>query len=141
MLLDEIAYHLQTNSIGTIASTAANGIYKAFMPHAPATCTVLYEYTGQAPQQRFSSSTPAYEIPHFQIVCRSTSYATARTKAHSIFKLLNGVVSQTIKPSSGATGCTYFSIEPNQSPFDMGKDENDYMRVACNYAAKKNLST
>jgi len=137
MLLPEVARYLHDNSIGTIGTN----IFKAFVPDSPHTCITVYSYPGSAPSNVFGSSNAAWEQPRFQIVCRSSEYSTADKKARDVWNLLNNVTNITLKPSTAATGCLYLRIEPLQSPFDLGDDDNGRSRIVCNYEAMKGVST
>ncbi len=139
MLLDEIGYHIDINST---AFTVGTNVYKGgFAVDSPDTAISISEYPGMAPSMRMGSSTPAYESPRFQITSRSTDYQTARNNAEDIYRMLVGIKNQTIKPSSGANGCWYLSVDALQSPFDLGFDENARRRIVCNFQADKYLST
>jgi hypothetical protein len=139
MLLDEIAYLLDTNST---ARTAGTSLFKGYENEkAPDTATFIHEYGGERPQMVLSSSVPAYEIPYVQIVDRSSDYQTARNQAEVWYRLLMGQANTTLKPSSSATGTRYLALSPIQSPMYTGQDANGRHRVSTNYRVMKSLST
>lgn len=139
MILDEIAKLIDDNST---SKTVGTNLFKGFEnPMAPDTSTFVHEYGGRAPEFTFGSSSPAWEIPRIQVVDRSTDYVAARKSAEFNYKLLMGQVNKTLKPSSGATGTRYLSIEPQQSPFYLGQDDNLRHRFVCNFECLKSLSS
>ncbi len=139
MLLDELCYHINTNST---ARTLGTNLFKGPMsPNAPDTATFIQEYGGESPELRMGSSTPFYELPRVQIIDRSTDYQKARNKAETWYKLFMGLANTTVKPSSGATGTRYLAITPLQSPFSIGQDANERYQIVCNYECTKYLST
>ena len=138
MILDEVAKLITDNT------TKAQGtdIFKAFNhPRAQDSATFLIETQGVGPQRVFSSSAPAWENAFIQIIDRSSDYQIARNSAETIFTLLQGQANVNLTPSSSATGTLYLTLEPQQSPFSIGQDDNDRFQVSCNYLVQKSLST
>lgn len=132
MLLDDIADYLST---GGISGTIFRGVFG----EKPDNATAVYESVGLSPI-RGMSPTPGQakvERPVVQIVCRSTAddYSTARTRAHAIFKIMDGMPTRTLN------GVAYKWAAARQSPFLMGRDEAGRVLIACNYDVVKELST
>lgn len=137
-MLDEIAYYLSTKSLGTIGVD----LFKSFMPNNPFTVTTIYEYSGARNQFTFGTTTnPVWERPRLQVVSRSSSYERARKTIEPIYRTLEIVANQTIKPSSIGTGTFYIRIQPIQAPFSMGLDAHELLRIACNFDVMKAIST
>ena len=138
LLLDEVARHLQDDSVGTIGVN----IFKSYSPNAPNTTLTVYETGGFRPQDTFGSTCEvAWENPSIQIVSRSTDYETARRTAENAYRSLISVTNETLKASSSDAGSFYLRIWAVQSPFRLGVDENERNLVACNFDVMKTLST
>lgn len=142
MLLDDTATFLAANSTAfAILSGTTGNLAKAISLDAdsiPDTLTVLYETPGTAPEHTFSATTGqvtrAFEQPTLQILTRSTSYATARTRADTAFTLLDGVAGRSL--TTAATP-TYLSITADQSPFFLQRDRNDRYVLSQNFTVWK----
>jgi hypothetical protein len=141
MILDELARYIAASST---SFTVGTNLFKSkFPPTAPDTAVVLHEYGGSAPYLTFGSTDAVFEMPAIQIVCRSTSYPTARTRAEEIHVLLVGAGAVTLtSTSTGSTGVSvnYLSITAHHSPFDMGTDDDERNQIGCNYYARKERS-
>lgn len=128
MILDDLGDYLSTGGItGTI--------YKGFMPNDPDDCVAIYETGGQAPVHAMNGSAgqAVLERPRVQIVCRSGEYdySTARTKAQSVFVLMDGMPTRTLN------GVAYKWAAAVHSPFLMGRDEHKRPLIACNFDVSK----
>jgi len=138
MILDEIAKLI----VDSTTMALGTNIFKGFENNrAQDTATFVHETQGAAPTRIFASSTPAWENPRIQIVDRSSDYQTGRDASELNYKILQGQVNVTLKPSSSASGTTYLTIDPVQSPFYLGLDDSDRHTFACNYQIFKSLST
>ncbi len=137
MILDDLIDYLSTQGIGNVGSTASGSIFESQLPAEIPQCIALFETGGLASVHTFSGGpgNAVVERPRVQVVSRATTYPTARAKAQDVFMLLDGLTNRTIN------GVRYLSITSVQSPFDMGRDANDYPRVACNYDVIKAIST
>lgn len=134
MILDDIADYLSSGGIGT----AGTDIFKGLFPsEAPDACVAIYEAGGMEPVKTMAAgpNTSVVERPHVEVVCRAGAfdYATARTKAHAVFKLLDGLPTRTIN------GTLYEWASAVQSPFPLGRDQNDRPRIACIYRVVKQV--
>lgn len=134
-LLDAIAAYLDAQSTAFTVGATGN-LMKAVMldsPGVPNTVTVLYESAGQSPVRAFStgSGTRLYERPILEVVCRSTSYATARSNAYTAFSILDGLAAATL------SSVAYRSVEAVQSPFHLHRDENDRYVWSTTYQIEK----
>ncbi len=134
----EVQDHIVGSSTSFILGGSSGGnVFVSQVPDsAPDTSVTIYETGGIGPYFGLTSSGPVVETPGLQIVCRSTSYAVARANAELIYSTLYTPTNTTL------TGSTtiYLSITPQQSPFDMGRDDNGRHRVTCNYLAQKEVT-
>jgi len=132
MLLDELGAWLAAapQSIGV----AGTDLFLGSTPDSPDACTTVREYAGEAPERTLGPST-AYEQPRIQIVCRAgkDDYAAARTKAEAVYKVID-------KAELTLSGVHYLRIEPLQSPFTIGRDENDRWLIGFNASVMKEIS-
>ena len=139
MILDEVAKLITDNTTTRVIGTS---LFKSFSaPSAPITTTVVLETQGTPPTRVFGSSAPAFENPGIQIIDRSSDYQTARNSAELIYRLLQAQANTTLKPTTADSGTRYLTLEPQQSPFSIGQDENGYHQISCNYLVMKELST
>ncbi len=137
MLLDDIGDLLSTGGIGTVGSTADYGIYLGVMPNAPDKVVSINETGGVAPYRRMTDTAGevAAERPRVQVIVRSTLYSTGRQKANDAWKLLESLPERTINSTR------YLYAESVQSPFLIGRDENDRVMIGFNVDIVKALST
>jgi hypothetical protein len=143
-VVDDIVAFLAAQSTAfTILSGTAGNLAKQIMfdhDHWPDTVTSVYETAGSANEYTFSTSTGRanveFERPSFQILSRSTSYATARTRAQTAYTLLDGLADRSLPT---ATGTRYLEITAVQAPFVSGRDENDRYIVSTNYDTWKTV--
>lgn len=133
MLLSDIVDYLSSGSIGT------SSIFYGTMPPSPDVAVAVYETGGTASVHAFNGSAgrAKEENPRIQVVTRATAddYDTARVIAHRAFKLLDGL------PSRSINGVAYKWGAAVQSPFLLGRDEQNRVMIACNYDIAKELST
>lgn len=136
-VLNEIAAHIAATSTGYSAGPHATKI-QIFIGDLPedqrSTLIALFESGGAPPVYTFGSTPVLVERPTVQVISRSTSYATARTNATTIYNILAAVKGATL------SGTAYTRVTPSQSPFDMGKDADDRHLISCNYIAEKAVS-
>ena len=132
MLLDDLASYMAAQST---QFTVGVSMTKTFMPDAPDTLTTLYETGGFSPVHYFSTGqTRDVERPSLQVIARSTSYQVARTNIEEVFTLLDGIHDRGLPTT---TGTHYQSIDAIQSPFSLGRDENERWRLAVNFTITK----
>jgi hypothetical protein len=103
---------------------------------APDTLTSLYETPGTEPSRTFSTGggVREFENPSLQVICRSTSYQTARNNADVAFTILDSVANSTVLSTGGPR---YVTISADQSPFSIGQDDNRRWLISCNYSVAK----
>ena len=137
-MLDDIASFIDTSS--TVFTVGTN-LGKSIMLDSDSvanTFTSLYEVAGLEGVQAFSTAANqaerVFDRPGLQVISRSTSYATARARAQTIYDLLDGMANRKLPTS---TGTLYVSISSVQAPFSYGRDVNDRWLVACNYRVER----
>ena len=137
-VLDDLAQFIDTSS--TAFSRSSNlGIGIALDSGSLSnTFAALYETPGQVGSLAFSTTANlaerVFDRPRVQVICRSTSYTTARTNTQTIYDLLDGVANRKLPTS---TGTLYVSIEAVQAPFSLGRDENDRWLISTNYQIER----
>lgn len=135
-VLNEIAAYIAATSTGFSAGPHASKtqIFIGDMPEDQRdTLIAIYEPGGAPPVYSFGAS-PMLERPTVQVISRSTSYATARTNAFTIYTILAAVEDATL------SGTAYTRVTPSQSPIDLGKDADDRHLISCNFMAEKVVS-
>jgi hypothetical protein len=135
-VLNEIAAHIAATSTGFSAGphpTKIQIFIGVFPEDQRATAIALYESGGAPPVYTYGSS-PLVERPTVQVISRSSSYATARTNATTIYNILAAVEDATL------SGTAYTRVTPLQSPLDMGNDADDRQLISCNYMTEKAVS-
>lgn len=141
-LLEDIVTYLaaQSTSFTALPSTSGNLGAAIFLDSSliPDTFAAVYETPGVVNDYAFSTSTGkaavVMERPGFQILSRSTSYATARSRAQTAYTILDGLAQKNLPTS---TGTLYQEIVVNQAPFFLQRDEKDRYIVATNYLVRK----
>lgn len=134
MLLDDAVDYLSSGGLGI----AGEDLFKGTMPDAPDVCVAVYE-TGGLPSVHAMAAGPGLAVverPRIQVLCRAgrDDYETARSKAHSVFKLLDGLRARSIN------GTAYKWAAAVQSPFFIGPDQNNRPLISCNFDVVKALT-
>ena len=129
MLLDDISDLLSTGSITTT-------IYKGYMAEQPDDAFSIIETGGMNPVHAMSTGpgNALLEVPTFQIMRRSASYATARTGLQAAFDLLDGLSERTINNTR------YSFVTATQSPMALGRDESQRSLLVVNFTAYKEVT-
>jgi len=78
-----------------------------------------------------SLSAPGSELQDVQVMARSPSMATARTRANAYHVLLDNLQDTTIN------GRVYFHVTSDGPPFSLGQDQNQRWRYVANYHVRK----
>ena len=135
MVLDDIASYIDANST---ALTLGTNFFKGGIPATTAgTVLGLYESGGLPPVWAFGGSNPVYERVRVQIISRSTKYSTARSRAETVYALLDRIANSTSISSSGPR---YVMIAAVQSPFYIGPDDQNRPQISCNFDVWKEMS-
>lgn len=144
-LLAEALTYIVDNTTGfRKPSSTGSGvpIYLSGMPHdeTNATAMAMYEPGGAPPVADLSGNVPVVERPRIQLISRSTSFATARQNAQTVWDLFYTVRNE-LFDKVGSTGTTkWYTVEPVHSPVDMGKDESHLHRVSADFQITKEMS-
>ena len=141
-LLDDMATYLCscTSAFTLMAGTAGNLVKAQLLDRTPApdTLTALYETGGSGPMWAFGSTAPVYETCGLQVLARSTSYATAHSRAFSAYVWFGGIRNKRVPNSSaGSTSCLYLDVQPDQPPFSIGVDANGRWLSSVNFTVRK----
>lgn len=124
-LVDDIAAHGQTNSLGTVGTD----LFKSNLPATPDGATALFQYEGDPTSDSFSGVQS--ENPRLQIQNRAATRATAEQKAYDWLNLLN------LKGNLTVNGKAYRWIKAMHSPAFLKIDENNRFVFVTNYTVKK----
>ena len=133
MLLDEIGSYLASGGVGTLGTD----LFLGQLPDSPDAAVVVFETGGMGSVHTMSTGpgNAIAERPRVQVVARAATYSAARTKAHDVFLLLDGLRARTL----GST--RYLWGQGVQSPFLLERDQANRTKIACNYELVKALST
>lgn len=128
MMLDEVGTFLQSAGLSL---TLGTNLFLSLLPETPNDCTAIYEVAGIPPAIVMSTDLPGIDQPRLQVVTRSTSYSTARTKADTIWKALLGVRDETL------SGVYYLAINALDSPSPTARDHVQRERIMANFQVWK----
>jgi len=131
-LLDDLSDYL------TSGSTGLSGlVFLGRLSDTPADQLAIAETGGMAPVHAMSSGpgNAVLELPRVQIVSRSVSYATAKTRIKVVEGLLDGLRPRTIN------GTQYHFVSAVQPPFLLEYDANGRPILAQNFEIQKARST
>ncbi len=117
-----------------LSETAGTNLFEGPMPELPAACMAITHYGGEAAEDRImgpSLTPPGIEVPHVQVMTRSSAKATARTRAFAAHAVLDGF-------AGTLSGRAYFNIESiDGEPYCLGQDDNHLWQYVCNYRVEK----
>lgn len=139
MVSDDILDLLSSGGCGNVEET----LFVGRIPDDIDTGIAVVETGGQPPVRTFGSVAPSSfgaggavaEWPSIQIMSRAADYATARARIQDAFSLIDNLAPRTIN------GVRYLGAFARQSPFDLGRDQNDRSRWAVNFDVCKAVST
>lgn len=131
VLVEDVGGFISTNTFLVLGTT----LFLSLLPETPSNCVVVIENSGTAPVfTQGSYNLPQIERPELQIIVRNDSYATARSVAETLYRLLTQVVEQTIG------GTRYHRIEAISTPSLFQRDDNRRSLISCNFYVMKGLS-
>jgi len=141
-LVDDVSDYLVAQSTAfTLLSGTGGNLGKQVMldnAHVADTFTSVYETPGAGSEYTFATSTGTvnveFERPSFQILSRSTTYTTARTRAQTAYTILDGLAGKSLPT---ATGTNYLEITAVQAPFFLQRDDNERYVVSVNFSVWK----
>ena len=119
-LLVDLETFLITNNIATLDGT---DIFRDFMPDMPDHVVVVGEYAGVPGDVGVDT-----QLRSIQIQVRDTSYALARSKIHTIYKLLH----QALDPIIYITDTRWTVVQLRQTPFSLGRDKQGRVTFTFN---------
>jgi hypothetical protein len=125
-LLDDMEVFLSGAGLGL---TFASNLFASMMPDEPDSVTVMYEYSGYAPEYTMGpNSLPAIAQPHLQIVTRDVSYTSSRADCEAAARSLESICNQTVNT-------TYYErVARLQDPFFMKRDAvRNRVYFCCNF--------
>lgn len=126
-LLDDIASHLVSKSIGTIGTD----LFLGYMPDQPDNCVGVFEYAGEPMELTMGTGDAVLERPGLQVRARNKSYSAAKTKIDSVVTALHGLAEQTLNSKR------YLLVRANQSPESIGMDQNNRSELVVNFSVLK----
>ena len=134
MILDELGAYLEGQGLGV----RAQDLYLGSLPESPDEVIALQE-TGAGPSVYVhEQASPSLERPTLQVLSRSESYESARTKAQSAYRMLSRLVNSSLPSSTTLAGSRrYLKVTPLQTPFSIGPDQNNRHRIVFNIQVLK----
>lgn len=117
-----------------IPETAGTDLFEGPMPETPDNCIAVWLYATEKSDDfamGASLSAPASELEHVQVMVRNTDKATAKSKADTVYALLDNLQNVTM------TGRKYFAIEGEGPPFDLSQDKSLRWRFVANFVVRK----
>jgi hypothetical protein len=125
---EDIATYCANQGIGTLGTDIfVNNLPDT--PEYPDNLVVFNDTAGFGPDHAMGgpSDNPAFENPSVQVLVQNVYSETAINTCYDVFQLLDGLKDQTID------SVVYLLVTALNSPFIIGKDENDRYRVACDF--------
>lgn len=100
--------------------------------------TIIYDYTGQPPQETFGNNIGVIDMPSVQIVTRAgrLDYPTAKARAEAV-RTAFGLVSDlplTDELGAATNDGKIMRVQALGSVFSLGNDDNDCPKLACNFS-------
>jgi hypothetical protein len=126
-VMDSVLQWLESNGVGSQAAPNPTLFVGGFPVEGPDDCLTLLESGGMAPENIHDQPAPAYSRPGLQIMSRAKSYKNARDKAWEAYNALVQVQNQAIG------SVVFLKIEPRQTPFNIGQDDNSRELFSCNF--------
>ncbi len=130
MILDDM---LKTIREGIPATWTTANSFASYLPDEPDDALMVSEYGGD-PEYLLGGASYSLEDVQIQVLVRSASYATARTRIEAVRSLLSALGSTTIN------GVRYLRVMSKDSPHDIGPDPADRVRIVANFRATKEPS-
>lgn len=129
-VLDDIGAFLEAQAVGTQGTT----LFLSVLPDAPDACVAVIETQGPGPVDTFIDTQPVVETPRFQVLVRALRPDSAKTKARAAWTALASAPTGTI----GGGDKAWLNIDVEQSPFMIGRDDNDRVIYGFNCQAWRN---
>lgn len=134
-MLTELVDWLEAYDTGALGLTEGTNIFKGVLNNTSVNAGSLVEYDGLGlVESQTSEGDDLTEMPRVQVMWRSSDYETGMSKIRTIWKALESITNETI----GAG--LYQRVHSDNSPFQVGKDENDRWLFACNFTVTREAS-
>ena len=132
MILDDFADCLTSAGHGVTGTD----LFKSMMPSRPDAVISVTHYGGLEPVRGMAASAgkALAQIDRVQVIVRNPRYEDAAKLAQDVWFTLDGA-------SRAINGVQYRWISALQSPFFLGRDENNRTLVACNYECVRDTAT
>lgn len=130
MFLNEIANYIHNQGLGTLRTD----LFRTDAPNTPDDVIIVSEYGGMAPIRSHSDPANPDEPVRFQVLVRSKQYQQGRNRIETIYRTLDGITNTVIE------GVRYRSIMALQTPFPIGRDENQREQFTVNFECIKERS-
>lgn len=129
---EEIARFLDAQGVATIGGSASWSVFFARMPDEPDDSICLYD-SGGGPPVVYDEE---IREPAIQVRVRGTDLSDMQAKAQEIFELLcePGDIPS---PSREIGESLYLGIWMDSDFIDLGRDENERLRIASNYRCNR----
>ena len=131
-LLEDVGVYLQQQGLGTIAVTLFYGGH----PDTPDDELTLFEYSGPAPEFENSEEPFAWERPSLQLASRAVDPLTARNFVRNAWSVLIPLKNVWLIDDQGKK-TRYREINPLQSPYQVGRDDNRRFLWVANFQIVK----
>jgi len=118
----------ELDSLGTLGTIIVGEV-----PAKPDAIGVIAEYGGRAGERQFGQKGIYYEKPSFQVLFRGDphDYDTPMQKCLVAMRYLAQLQAITLN------GVEFLTVDPQQNPFSLGKDENNRYEIVCNFWTEK----
>lgn len=125
---EDIATYCANQGLGTLGTD----IFVNDLPDKPGypdNLIVFNDTPGFPPDHAMGgpSTNPVFENPTLQVLVQNIYSETASNNCYNVFQELDGLKDQTID------SVVYLLVTALNTPFIIGKDENDRYRVACDF--------
>ena len=132
MILDDFADCLSSAGHGVTGTD----LFKSMLPSRPDAVIGLIHYGGLEPVRGMAGSAgqALAQIERVQVIVRNPRYEDAAKLAQDVWFTLDGA-------SRAINGVQYQWISALQSPFFLGRDENNRSLVACNFECVRDTAT
>jgi hypothetical protein len=123
-MLDDIGAYVDTNT----SLTLGTNLFLGLLPESPGNCVALFEESGVSGlYTQGSTNLPQLERPQLQLIVRNDSYATGRSLADTVYRVLTQITNQTINSN------LYLRIEATSNPAVMDRDKTKRVLFTCNF--------
>lgn len=124
------------DDIGSFVASAASltlgtNLFLSLLKDQPDEATAIYEFAGESPAYGMGQDLPALYKPRIQVITRSLSYPTARSRMETIWQALQGLRDESI------SGTYYLAVNALGQPEQIGRDSLQRERMMANFQVWK----